>query len=532
MTSEFALVLLVAAVSVATTALTLFLASWVQQRRAGAAIAARLLSERSSGVAFLFDDERLLDATPAARDFLAAAGDARSDWARLASLLRHRLPGFDAAFARLAAEGEVRLTAADESRLSVVGEWRNGLARVVISHAGEDALSDPAEHLIAEAREAELSALREVTGAAPAAIWKQAPDGTVSWANSGYFALVAEVLSPAEASLWPPPPLFALATTGFAEGRAAPVRAGLQPADGGPQRWFECHAFHSDSETLFYAFPADSLIRAEEALREFVQTLSKTFADLPIGLAVFDRARRLALFNPALMDLTGLEIDFLTAHPTLFGFLDRLRERRKIPETRDYPSWRQRMSELESAAADGFVREDWPLPSGQTFRVTGRPHPDGAVAFLFEDVTAEVSLTRRFRRELELGQSVIDSLDEAIAVFSPAGTIVVSNAAYAALWGIDPTATLLETTAAEATRLWQSRCAPTPIWGDARDFIGHACERADWSGKVMLRDGRALTCRFQPLPGGSRLVGFSEVRTSAGERRRPQRRVPAARVSA
>ena len=66
--------------------------------------------------------------------------------------------------------------------------------------------------------------------------------------------------------------------------------------------------------------------------RDFVQTLTKTFAQLSVGLAIFDADRRPVLFNPALGDLSLLPADFLIARPTLFSFLDRLRDNRMIPE--------------------------------------------------------------------------------------------------------------------------------------------------------------------------------------------------------
>jgi PAS domain-containing protein len=554
-------VITVVAVAFATAAFTLLAAAWIAARRSRRAAAAALVAETRAAIAFLFDGERLQDATPAARALIGAAPAAGSDWARLAALLRHRFPGLDGAMKRLAAEGRIEIAALDGAAGDapaagpragpldgaaatdrLVAEWHGGLARVVLADrpAREDeALPDRQSQAAAEA---ELAQLRAVVRALPAPVWTQGANGTVLWANDAYFALAAEVLGPDEAPSWPPPQLFPMAGGAVPEAGLAPTpfRAALRPHDGAAPRWFECAGVATGTASgiasggvgLCHAFPADALVQAEEALREFVQTLSKTFADLPIGLAIFDRARRLALFNPALTDLTGLEVEFLAGRPTLFSFLDRLRERRRIPEPRDYRSWRQRMVEFESAAAGGAMQEKWSLPSGQTFRVSGRPHPDGAVAFLFEDITAEISLTRRFRSEIELGQLVLDSLDEAIAVFSPAGILVLSNAAYAALWRIDPAATLNETGILEATRLWQSRCAPSPLWGDARDFLADRGERADWSGRVTLEDGRSLDCRFQPLSGGATLVGFSESARSAPMRlvsrpERSRRRPPA-----
>ena len=166
-----------------------------------------------------------------------------------------------------------------------------------------------------------------------------------------------------------------------------------------------------------------------------IRDRTKTFADLPTGLAIFDRERNLQLFNPALIDLTGLSAGFLTGRPTLFDFLDKLRDARMVPEPKDYRSWRQQMNNLEAAAATGHHVETWSLPGGQTYRVTGRPHPDGAVAFLFEDITSEISLTRKFRAELTLGAHVLDGLEDALAVFSPSGQMLLSNRSYVALWG-------------------------------------------------------------------------------------------------
>ncbi|MDH3262871.1 MAG: PAS-domain containing protein [Paracoccaceae bacterium] len=513
---EIGTLLVVVAAAFAASAVALLAATALAARRWHNSGAARLLAETRAPIAFLFDDETVQDATPAAYAFLETSAESGSDWTRLAGLLRHRFPGLDGALRGLAEAGRIELAATDGGADRLSAEWRDGLARIALVDGAADAAADDGSRVERQslaATEAEVEALRNVVQAGPAAIWKQGTDGTVLWANDVYFALAYEMLGTERAHSWPPPPLFPVAGGAASEAGIAPApfRARLGGDDGKVSRWFECQGYASGEEMLCYALPADSLVRAEESLREFVQTLSKTFAQLPIGLAIFDRARRLALFNPALTDLTGLEVEFLAARPTLFAFLDRLRERRRIPEPRDYRSWRQRMVDLEAAAAGGFVQENWTLPTGQTFRVSGRPHPDGAVAFLFEDITAEISLTRRFRSEIELGQTVIDSLEEAIAVFSAAGVLTFSNAAYAALWGIDPSVTLAEIGIVEATRLWQSRTEPTPIWGDARDFLAERGERAEWSGRVKLSDGRGLDCRFQPLSGGATLVGFSET---------------------
>jgi PAS domain-containing protein len=242
-----------------------------------------------------------------------------------------------------------------------------------------------------------------------------------------------------------------------------------------------------------------------------VQTLAKTFAQLSIGLAIFDRNRQLVLFNPALVDLTALPADFLSGRPTILSFFDRLRDNKMMPEPKNYNSWREQMGALVEAAASGQYQETWSLSSGSVYSVSGRPHPDGAVAFLFEDITAEITLTRRFRSDLELWQAVFDNLEDAIAVFSMTGVLIFSNSAYQALWGVDPENTFAQTSILDSIRAWQEQSKASPIWGDIRDFVSMQENRAEWWAKVALKSGEQLICSVHPVQRGVTMVSFSRA---------------------
>jgi hypothetical protein len=202
-------------------------------------------------------------------------------------------------------------------------------------------------------------------------------------------------------------------------------------------------------------------------------------------------------------------VDFLSGRPGLFAFLDALRDRQMIPEPKDYKSWRQSMAALEKTASEGHFEDTWSLPSGLTYRVEGRPHPEGALALMFADISDEIGRTRSYRADLELGQSVIDTMEEAIAVFSPAGVMVMSNCAYGTLWGHDPAATLDDAGIAASVRHWRDRSAPDPVWQRAEEFVLRSGDRSPWQAEARLSDGRALRCRFVPLAGGATLTGFA-----------------------
>ncbi|WP_245890856.1 PAS-domain containing protein [Albidovulum aquaemixtae] len=471
---------------------------------------------------FLFEERELLDATGAARTLLDTIHAPGSEWSKLAAYLSQRIPNFEAEIATLADKGEIELEGKAGTGLTLRAEWLGRVARLTLTDLSAEGQSVLVDSLCLRAQKEELSALRETLGSAPLLVWRTDADGAVCWANTAYLDCVVDTRGLMEDELtWPVPKLFSKA----AREPDKPRRAKLEGQPETCARWYELHSLPAGSDRLNFALPADGEVRAETALREFIQTLTKTFAHLPIGLAIFDRQRKLALFNPALVDLTSIGAEFLSARPTLFAFLDRLREARVIPEPKDYQGWRQQMLELEKAAESGLYEETWTLPSGQTYRVIGRPHPDGAVAFLIEDITAEITLTRHFRSEIELGQSVVDTLDEAMAVFSPAGELIMSNTSYDALWEIDPDATLGTISIVDSMRIWQGTALPNPVFGEVRDFVSDLTERAEWSSDVRLLCGDVLTCRCAPLPGGASLVGFE--RRDAGRpqlRRAPRRR--------
>lgn len=460
-----------------------------------------IFGEDPDTTAFIFDGEVLLDATPDALRLLATGPSATlrgSPWTRLMTFLAPRFPDSEQKLRHLPDNGDVMLQATGrDSTLTLRAQFSSGITRIVLSDAETGLRSD----LIAQrAQSDELAQLRDAVAASPYMIWREAENGDVVWANAAYLAAALHQLAPEEEIVWPLPRLIPHGTKG--------PRVQITLKSNTPM-WFELLSFDDTSgDRLIYALPVDGTVRAENSLREFRQTLAQTFADLPIGLAIFDRQRQLVLFNPALLDLTALQPDFLSRRPTLFAFLDAMREGSMIPEPKDYRSWRKQMTDLEKAAATGVYEETWSLPSGQTYRVIGRPHPNGALALMFEDISTEMTRTRRYRADLELGQSVIDAVDEAIVVFSQSGQLVMSNAAYTDLWDHDPAGSLAEEGIASLCAHWRDGTSATPLWTEVEHFVATLGLREAWTADARLNDGRSVCCRFTPLPGGATLVGF------------------------
>lgn len=467
---------------------------------------------QGAGAVFIFDGEALVDATPAARALIDSAVDSGGPWFRAMARLGPLFPRLADRLDDLPATGRFILPSGEgvAPPLLLRGELVGGLVRLTLCDpdggpGAGPAAGDPA---FEAALTGELAALRAMLARAPLPMWRTASDGQVIWANGEYLRLLAAMTAPERELPWPLPPLFGAG--GEPAGQGERHRIALPGGD----RLFEVFAVAGDDQRQFCAFPADRQARAEAMLDEFKQTLTKTFAQLPIGLAIFDRERALAMFNPALVDLTGLPAEALLARPTLVGFLDAMRERAMIPEPRDYRGWRRRLVEMEEAAASGLFQDTWSLPGGQTYRITGRPHPNGALAFMVEDISTEMTRTRRFRAELEQGRALVDALPEAVAVFAQDGSLVQSNPALRALWA-GAERPLPFGDSAGAIGFWRAASAPTLLWDAVAASIGAFGSRDSWSGEARLADGRLIDCRVAPLPHGATMVSFRPVTARA-----------------
>lgn len=469
-----------------------------QQKLAGKFPAAGLLSPHDAhDPVFLFDDQCLIGASSGAWSLIKDDAP-QSDWDALQRELADRFPGFPQSQNDIQDRGSLVVPASGPTENGdVLCEWIDGITRVHLR--GQVGCNAPSA---AVSQETEM--LQNAMDQAPYPVWHVDATGAVNWCNAAYQGLCRKALGEVSD---PTPALFSFSPENGSSGKK--TRSSVAATGSNNKLWYDVSAVALDTGHLFYAVDINAVVDAEIAQRNFVQTLAKTFAQLSIGLAIFDRNRQLALFNPALIDLTALPADFLSARPNLLSFFDRLRDQKMMPEPKNYGSWRNQMADLVAAAADGRYQETWSLPSGSVYSVSGRPHPDGAVAFLFEDITAEITLTRRFRSDLEMGQAILDRLDDAIAVFSESGGLVFSNSAYHNLWEVDPDNSFAQMSVLDATRSWQDRCQATPVLGEIRDFVATRDNRADWWARIGLKSGQDLICHVYPIQNGATMVSFA-----------------------
>jgi len=365
-----------------------------------------------------------------------------------------------------------------------------GLRPHLLIERGSDFETELAVRLSAAERKTEtLGAFRQRAEMCPVPAYETDPHGDITWRNAAADALMGDGSSRGTRAQMPPN------ASGLTQ---------LRSGDGTDLGWVRIRPIELETgNKLVFVLDADAQVRAEESLQSFVSTMTETFAHLDVALAIFDRDRRLSLFNPALVDLFSLEPGELAMRPSLRVFLESLRVRRMVPEQRDFAQWRHQFS--QAGAADGGYSEDWTLPSGQILRVTGQPHPKGATAYIFEDISGHVMLERRYIAEMELGQSMLDHLEDGIAVFGVSGEILLSNHAFEAMWSLNRDGTEpRRDIAALCERLEEASALGS--MPDLVRLVVNGEAQPDREYRIRLADGGTQALRLRRLPDGSTLV--------------------------
>ena len=131
------------------------------------------------------------------------------------------------------------------------------------------------------------------------------------------------------------------------------------------------------------------LEEAPEILKRNVEAHDETLNHIADAVAVFSQTKRLIFHNTAFAELWGLE-PWLAERRTHSEILDRLRQRRRLPETVDYAKWKAaELNRYEQLAAG--PDEMWSLPAG---RAQGRaPAPPDSWAACCCSPTSPTSST-------------------------------------------------------------------------------------------------------------------------------------------
>jgi signal transduction histidine kinase len=261
-----------------------------------------------------------------------------------------------------------------------------------------------------------------------------------------------------------------------------------------------------------WARDVTDLENAQEQLRRQSSASALVLDRIGDAAAVFDAGRRLVFQNPAFVSLWELEPAWLAERPTHAELLDRLRQRRKLPETTDYARFKS--EELAGYQQVEDVSDTiWRLPSERTLRVVRLPQPDGGLALIFSDITPELRLKSQFNHLIQVQRATLDKLSDAVAVFGADGRLKLHNEAFEAFWGIAAGALQDAPFFDDVVELCIPRLHNRQFWRDLKGRITDPDPRAraPWEDELTTAERRVVAFQSRPLPDGATLIGFADI---------------------
>ncbi|MDP4575021.1 PAS-domain containing protein [Qipengyuania sp. G39] len=262
-----------------------------------------------------------------------------------------------------------------------------------------------------------------------------------------------------------------------------------------------------------YAVDIEEMEEQAREFRAFREAQRSMLDQLSIGVAQFDAQHRMTFANQPFHRVFALPPGVVNDRTTFEHMLLIAREAGRIPEVRDFPSWRNEL--VNWFQRDEPHEEAWPLSDSTHLRVVAQPLPDGGLVMIAEDRTEQLALSATRDTLLRTRTATFDSLFEALAVFAPDGHLELWNRSFPGAWGLEPEVVDGHPQAEDLLEAIAGNLADP----GAIDVVGNTIrsatlDRKKRTARVELADGRTLDLEGVPLPDGNGLLTVLDVTAS------------------
>jgi signal transduction histidine kinase len=255
----------------------------------------------------------------------------------------------------------------------------------------------------------------------------------------------------------------------------------------------------------------------EEARAELVRHIEsqRELADrMTAGTAQFDADRSLSFFNRPFAAMAKLDPDWLAEKPEFDRVLERMRDEHRLPETRDFPAWKEERRGWFTSPEE-VIEEEWMLPAGDHIRVVAQPLPDGGLRLFLEDRTEQLRLASARDTLLRVRAATFDNLYEAISVFASDGRLYTWNRRFLEDWELDEEWLSTHPRIDELVPAMTGKLVNPTAAAQIREMVRQTTnERQSSTGRISMTDGRHFQFAAVPLPDGNVLLTMVDVTDS------------------
>jgi PAS domain-containing protein len=368
--------------------------------------------------------------------------------------------------------------------------------------------------------ESALDSLTHLIEAAPFPMWYRGPDLGLGLVNSAFVAAVeardaSDVIARSTELIDATGPDSARASAEAALESGKPI-AQMQPATVRGERRM-MHIVNVPLPTgavAGFAIDVQELEDARAELMRHVQSQRDLADRMTAGTIQFDSEQGVTFFNLPFAVMTHLDPEWLAERPEFDRVLERMREKNRLPEVRDFPVWKADRRAWFTGTQE-VIEEDWILADGDHLRVVAQPLPDGGLRMFMEDRTEQVRLASARDTLLRVRTATFDNLFEAISVFASDGRLYLWNRRFRDVWDIEEERLTEHPRVDELIPAMAKKLVNPTAAAQIKEMVRQTTsDRQSSSGRISLTDGRHFEFAAVPLPDGNALFTMVDVTDS------------------
>ena len=271
--------------------------------------------------------------------------------------------------------------------------------------------------------------------------------------------------------------------------------------------------------------------RKDYAMRVQFERFDQAVNHMSHGLCAVDAEHRIVLFNPRFLEMFGLAEDVVRVGISMRDIIEHAAQRGYFPRATGEQVWQRRLDAMKPGKP---YQQALNLRSGRNYVLHYHPMSDGGWVTLCEDVTERSRMERELRLQYERFDYAVNHMSHGLAMFGPDERLIVCNAQYLKMYGLDPAIAKPGISARDLLSLWVGALDEPNVTAEEiireaqarvrrRQALNHAAapqgrprDRAPRRGRRQTADGSRLTRTSQIGSATSRRCAS---RTSCSMRR-------------
>ena len=248
----------------------------------------------------------------------------------------------------------------------------------------------------------------------------------------------------------------------------------------------------------------------EYELRARFERYDQAINHMSHGLCVTDADSRIVMFNQLFLDMYDVSPEVAKVGAHMRDVIAHVAARGFFPQATAQRVWERR---LEKMAPRKPFQQYQRLHGNKEFILHYHPMDDGGWVTLCEDMTERFRMERELRVQYERFDQALSHMSHGLCMFGPDERLIVCNARYLDLYGLDPAVVKPGVTHRELLAHWIASGNEPGVSADAfYDKRKGAVAGKNISTMLLhLKDGRIVEATSRPTPDGGWVSAHEDV---------------------